>query len=372
MNTISKTVSLTLSLILLYAMAYPVMANETISKEESTSRLTADPGLIKTVTNSHNTRSMRPNQQEGPTAVEFFIFILDISAIDAARQNFTANVFVRLTWNDPRLALDIDDGSVRRMPMEKIWNPEIILANRQGIVARALPEVAQVSADGTVTYRQRLTGILSQPLNLANFPMDSHTFSIHFASASYNSEELLFVPGNMKDDESVIGGSMAIDLSVPDWQILNHEAVSQAYEPIPIVSNAGFAINFMAKRYVIYFYWQILLPLMVVVAMSWTAFWIQHSQPGVRVAVSTSSILTLIAHRFIVASLLPRLPYMTRIDYFSVGSTLLVFIALILVVTATYLHANNREVLANNIDRLARISFPLVFILLFAWFILGA
>lgn len=47
------------------------------------------------------------------------------------------------------------------------------------------------------------------------------------------------------------------------------------------------------------------------------------SHPG---CVATASVLTLIAQRFVLASLLPRLPYMTRLDFFTVGSTILVLL----------------------------------------------
>jgi hypothetical protein len=134
---------------------------------------------------------------------------------------------------------------------------------------------------------------------------------------------------------------------------------------------AGFAFQFEAERYVTYYLWQVLLPLSVVVMMSWTSFWIQRSQPGVRIAVATSSILTLIAQRFVLTNLLPRLPYMTRMDYFTVGSTLLVFLALIGVVTAAYLTANHRDRMAKRVDLLARGVFPAAFLLLLGWFLVG-
>jgi hypothetical protein len=84
--------------------------------------------------------------------------------------------------------------------------------------------------------------------------------------------------------------------------------------------------------------------------------------------VATSSILTLIAHRFVLASLLPRLPYMTRMDYFTVGSTLLVFLALLVVVLTSFLSTWGRAVAARRVDLVARAAFPGAFVWLMAWF----
>jgi hypothetical protein len=311
----------------------------------------------------------RPDELRGPTKVHFVVFVLDVDAIDDANQNFMTNVFVRLKWKDKRLANP--QGATRRIQLEEAWNPQIILANRQGVVSRSLPDVLQVSPDGTVTYRQRYSGLVSQPLQLEGFPMDKHSFTIHFTSAAYSTEELEFVAGTLRSDPPLIGGDIATVLSLPDWKVLSYQALALPYQPVEEIRYAGFAFQFEAERYVPYYLWQVLLPLSVVVMMSWTSFWIQRSQPGVRIAVATSSILTLIAQRFVLASLLPRLPYMTRMDYFTVGSTLLVFLALVGVVTASYLTANHRDRMAKRVDLLARGVFPAAFLLLLGWFLVG-
>ena len=84
---------------------------------------------------------------------------------------------------------------------------------------------------------------------------------------------------------------------------------------------------------------------------------------------ATSSILTLIALRFVLASLLPRLPYMTRMDYFTVGSTLLVFMALITVIFTTFLAGRKYDSLAHKADISARVTFPAIFLFLLGWFL---
>jgi hypothetical protein len=314
-------------------------------------------------------KARRPEEWKGPTKAYFRVFVLDIDAIDDANQNFTANVYIKLRWKDERLAHP--DGSVREIHLEEVWNPQLAVANRVGLVSRSLPEVVQVDPDGTVTYRQRYSGLFSQPLQLANFPMDEHAFTIQFASAAYSTDELEFIPDAPEYEGMPPGGSIADKISLPDWKLLRYEVLASPYQPIREIHAAGFAFHFVAKRYVAYYFLQVLLPLSVVVVMSWAGFWLQREQVGVRIGVATSSILTLIAQRFVLASLLPRLPYMTRMDYFTVGSTVLVFLALIGVVSASYLAATNRDPMAERIDLWARVLFPAAFLLLLGWFLAG-
>jgi Neurotransmitter-gated ion-channel ligand binding domain len=312
-------------------------------------------------------KSQRPDEWRGPTKVEFLIFLVDIDEIDDAAQNFTANVFIQLRWKDQRL-ISPAGSAPRQIHLEEVWNPRILLVNRQGFVSKSLPDVVDVSPDGTVVYRQRYTGKLSQPLKLWDFPVDKHTFTVHVGAAGYSPDDLEFVPGVFR---GVHGGSMADVLSLPDWKILKHEALTLPYQPIPSVRTAGFAFRFDAQRYFNYYIWQIVLPMALVVLMSWAAFWVERDNVSVRIGVATSSIFTLIAYRFVLANLLPRLPYMTRLDYFTVGSTLLVFIALIVVVVTSYLVVHqHRDTKARKIDLSARAVFPVAFFGLLGWFIL--
>jgi hypothetical protein len=308
----------------------------------------------------------RPDEWRGPTKVHFLVFVVDVDDIDGANQSFAANVYLRLRWKDRRLVNP--GGSTRQIRLEEIWNPRVLLANQQGRMSKSLPDVVQVEPDGTVIYHQRYTGSFSQPLDLSQFPMDTHSFTIHFVAAGYGDDQLEFSPDTMR---RVHGGSISDDLSLPDWKVVSHEALTLSYTPIEAIHAAGFAFRFEAERYVTYYIWQIILPLVVVVVMSWAAFWVGRENVGVRIGVATSSILTLIAFRFVLASLLPRLPYMTRMDYFTVGSTLLVFMALITVIFTTFLAGKEYDSLAHKTDISARVTFPAIFLFLLGWFFSG-
>jgi hypothetical protein len=309
----------------------------------------------------------RPDEWRGPTEVHFMVFVVDIDAIDDADQNFTTNVYLRLRWQDRRLANP--GAAVRQLPLNSVWNPRVLLANQTGMVMKSLPEVVQVEDDGTVTYHQRYTGKLSQQLKLDHFPMDSHTFVIQFVAAGYRSGQLEFIPDEAPTDPPIVGGSIADELSLPDWKILSHEALKLTYQPIETVHSPGFGLRFKASRYFTYYLWQVVLPMGVVVIMAWSAFWIGRGDVGVRLGVANSAILTLIASRFVFASLLPRLPYMTRMDYLTVGSTLLVLLSLFLVVATAFLDKRKKTRLAERLDRWGRAGYPIAFLCLYGWFL---
>jgi hypothetical protein len=302
----------------------------------------------------------RPEEWWEKTKVHFFVFVVDIDSIDGAGQSFTANVYLHLQWKDERLA---HEGTIRTVPLKETWNPRIIITNRGGgLVQKSLPEVVEIRSDGTVTYRQRFTGPLSQPLKLSKFPFDQHDFTIQFVAAGYSTDEIEFIPDISIGGSQNPGGSIYHELSLPDWHILKYQAQTRAYEPVKDVKAAGFAFEFTAKRYAIYYIWQVIVPLLLIVMMSWGALYINPTNAGAQIGVATSSMLTLIAYRFMLGNLIPRLPYMTRLDYFTLGSTILVFLTLAEVIITTNLALRERGETAIKIDHWCRFIFPAVFI----------
>jgi hypothetical protein len=97
--------------------------------------------------------------------------------------------------------------------------------------------------------------------------------------------------------------------------------------------------------------------------MSWIVFWIDPTQSGTQISVAVTSMLTLIAYRFAIGTTLPKVSYLTRLDFFILASTVLVFTSLIEVVVTSILAHKEQLARARMIDRWARWLFPAAFIL---------
>jgi hypothetical protein len=225
-----------------------------------------------------------------------------------------------------------------------------------------MPEVVAVEPDGSVEYRQQYVGPLSQPLQLADFPLDTQQCAIHFAATGYRSEELEFVPERVPGAEHLTGGGVAELLSVPDWDVTGYRTEVRPLEVSDTVRTAGFALEFTARRRSAYYIWHAALPLTLIVMMSWAPFWIDPEKAELRFGIASSAVLTLIACRFLLASLLPKLPYLTRMDYLTLSSTVLVFLSFLQVLLTSLLAARGRAERARRVGRWCRVVFPVAFI----------
>lgn len=294
------------------------------------------------------------------TEVEISIVLLDLRSINDSDQSFTANVFFMAQWHDHRLAHDGPDVLWR--DLYEVWNPRLQIVNRQQGLALSMPQTVEVAPDGTVTYRQRAVGQFSQKLHLADFPFDRQAFEIQLLAVGYSPSEIVFV-GSSKVPSGVVP-----ELSLPDWTILEPRGVPRVYQPFPhIPPVAGFVFQVDATRKLGYYRWKIIIPLLLVVAMSWLVFWIDPELAGPQISVAVTSMLTLIAYRFMVSGMLPKVSYLTRMDQFISMSTLLVFLTLVEATLTVTLANRGKEGLARALDRTCRWSFPLAYVLALAW-----
>ena len=108
-----------------------------------------------TISGSQELSGTRPGGDGQPLTISGTLFLLDVSKIDGADQSFTADVFMMLQWRDERLAAPTE--SMRRLPLESVWNPRVQIINQRRIW-KTFPEEVDVSPDGIVTYRQRYYG----------------------------------------------------------------------------------------------------------------------------------------------------------------------------------------------------------------------
>jgi hypothetical protein len=304
----------------------------------------------------------RPAAGAGPTQVSVGIWIVDISSIDSAQQTFTGDIAIVLRWKDARLAHT--GTGLAHYGLDQIWTPRTGIANETSSVVRKLPESAEVEPDGTVLYPQRYVGSFTQPLRLQSFPFDRQTFHIELVAVRYRPNEVRFVPeedwvrNGIKD-----GAGIAPSITLPDWKIEKWETKPVTYALAPGLQFSSYAFKFTASRNVQHYILKVILPLVLIVMMSWSVFWTEPTNSSTQFSIAVTSMLTLIAYRFAVDTQLPRLPYMTRLDVFFLISTLLVFFSLIEVLITTILDNNQQIARAKKLDRYCRVIVPAIFVI---------
>ena len=312
-----------------------------------------------TTAGSQELNGTRPGPEDGPLVLRGTLFLLDVSKIDGADQSFTADLFMMLQWSDDRLASPAE--GVRRLPLSSIWNPRVQIINQRRVF-KSFDETVDVDPDGKVTYRQRYYGQFASPLDLHDFPLDEHHFSIQVVVPGYSPEEIVFTP--LSED---FGNGRSSEMTVPDWSVGEFKIHSAPWAVIPGGREIpGFEGTFKAKRHLGFYAGKAFASVAIIVFMSWVVFWIAPEHVGPRLSVAVTSMLTLVAYRFLLGQRLPPVSYLTRLDYFLLGSTFLVFIALIQVALTSAVNEERASARNTAINKMSRWAFPALFLTLFA------
>ena len=229
----------------------------------------------------------RPASGNGPTQVSVGIWMVDISNIDSAQQTFTAEVAVVLRWKDSRLAHT--GNGVVRYSMDQIWHPRAVIVNEGNSVSRKFPDMPEVEPDGRVIYRQRYAGAFTQPLRLRSFPFDRQTFRLQFVAVRYRPNEVQFVPDQDWIDHGLKqAGGIAPSITLPDWTIENWNTKSLSYALAPGFEYSGYAFEFTAVRDVQHYILKVILPLVLIVMMSWAVFWIDPVTSNSQISIAVT------------------------------------------------------------------------------------
>ena len=297
----------------------------------------------------------RPDTADNsPVEVRVRVMLIDLNAISGATQTFTANVGYVARWQDPRLAHD-DDGP-KTISLEEIWHPRLQIINQQR-VQETFPEEALVHPDGEVVYTQRVWGNFSQPLILNDFPFDSQEIAFDMVTPGVSLSEMVFVQD--PDHPSLAGWN----LSIPDWTVGESSSKSATVKlaggevEVPV-----FSFRVKVQRNYGYYLVKVIIPLVMIIFMSWVVFWINPANSGPRISVSVTAMLTLVAYRFAVGASLPKISYLTKMDWFILGSSALVFIALLEVIVTSRMADNEYGDAARKLNRRMRIVAPIAFV----------
>lgn len=292
---------------------------------------------------------------ESPTRIEVAFYLIDLIAVNDRDETFEADIFAIATWEDPRLRGE----RVRVLPAADVWTPNVAVFNERAVASR-LPKEVEIRPDGTVTYRQRLIGTFASALDLAKFPLDTQTLEVRLVVYGNGADEVVLV------ESAEIPTDRSPELAINDWEIGPLTTEASSFTPVPGFEQSSLTIRLEARRLVGYYVVQLLVPLILIVAMSWIPFWVDPAVVNIRASICVTTVLTLIAYRFMIGNLVPKLPYLTLVDFVLLGSTVLVAAALTLAVAGAFLVRRDRTGLVEKTDPLVRVALPVGFLALLA------
>ncbi len=294
-----------------------------------------------------------------PVKVAIGLVITNIAKIDEADEQFLIDGYLFVHWRDPRLAhpprpggapLIVDPGH--------IWLPKLEFVNAVRPRDRHDTRVT-VDDDGRVRYVERFDVELSSKFFLRSFPFDTQTLQI--VIHPFPGGDLQTVVFALDRDLTWKSGELENYSSLAQWDVA---AMTPAAGRVKLmngleVSELRFEVK-VVRRYQFYL-WKVFLPLLLMVMLSWTIFWIETFDLQNQIQVAVVTLLTVIAFALAISSSLPKVPYLTFSDAFFLTCYVFVFIAILELMTVHVTHRTRGQDLGLRIRRVSRWLVPLAF-----------
>jgi hypothetical protein len=292
-----------------------------------------------------------------PVKVAVGIDVVAIRQIDSAAQTFDLDFYLILRWKDPRLAsavhreleCDLTAGAVA------LWDPQPELINLRSENSRG-PIHLEVSGEGAVERWTRLSGTFDAQFSLVEFPFDTQTLSVHVES-SLDRERVVFEP--ILELSGATEAGKRWNAVMPQWNIGDlRTAESTTYWTGDDEEFSRFTLSVRAERRFGFYVWKVFVPLVLIVMLSWTAFWMSSDHFDGQMAVSITCLLALVAFNFVIGDELPKISYLTTLDGAILIAYVFVFLAALENVVIHQLAKRDQAAKALAVERASRWLFP--------------
>jgi hypothetical protein len=307
-----------------------------------------------------------PPGDGGPVVVWTSFVFHDINDIDDEAETVEFTGVLTLTWRDPRQAFDpveanakekIYTGNFQFNEISPGWYPQVVLVNAAGLY-QSSGVLLRVQPDGSSTLVQTLNAVAEVDFDLRRFPFDGQRLDLVFEVLGFDRDEVLMElrPG----DPPMLEGGM----QVPQWSIRGASA-SVRDRPAPYAGVQGvssaFVASVIAARQPIYVIRLVVLPLIVIVLLSFAVFWMDRSTLGDRIAVSFIGILTAVSYMFLISGTIPRISYFTLIHGFTNLSFLTMCATVVINLLVGAMDKRGRQAAGDRVDLRCRWIFPLTY-----------
>lgn len=298
----------------------------------------------------------------GPVLVEARFDLADLNRLDEEGETFEFAGVLTLVWKDPRQAFDpavegtiekVFQGAYQFDEISPGFFPQVVLLNGAGMYEKS-GTVLRVRPDGTSTLVETVVASATCDLGMRRYPFDRHGLAARFAVLGFAADEIAFtLPADG-------GRAVASEATIPQWKIRGATA-----EVGPSGAGAGepstYTVTIDVERIPFYVMRLIVLPLALIVTMSFSVFWMDRSSLGDRINVSFIGILTAVAYQIVMGDKLPRIAYVTLIHGFLSLSFITMCLTVVVNLTVGAMDKRKRFDLGDRIDYACRWAFPLAY-----------
>lgn len=247
------------------------------------------------------------------------------------------------------------------------WTPEPGFTPQTEVVnedARLSTQFDLVSLrDGKCVRSRRIRSTLRTAFDLRRFPFDRQALSLKLSDDEYPSSELVY-----SSKPYAVAFDDQVRETLSSWKIDSEPAFSHEIQAFKWEHGApsydNVLVRFVVRRHVTFHIFKFFLPLLVIVLLAFTVFWIDPDDLNTPATMGVTCLLAAIAFQFAEASTLPEVSYLTFADRAYITCYVAIGAALIETMWTHRLAKRGDRDRALRIDRWSRRVFPAALVLM--------
>lgn len=287
--------------------------------------------------------------KEKVTLVNVQLYINSFDSINEQTMDYSVSMFVTQEWRDERLMffglIDAKYFELDVKLIDKIWVPDLYFPNEKKASFHEVTvpnRMLHIYADGSITYRARISLTASCPMKLQNYPMDTQICRLYLQSFTYSVKTVKF----QWHPEPI---ALSASIVLPQFRLVGNETDDCTGRNKDSNFTCLF-VNFHLKRDIGYYLIQIYIPSVLIVLLSWVSFYLNVSAIPARISLGILTVLTLTTQRSAGAAALPKVSYVKAIDVWMASCLCFVFAALLEFAFVNVLDRRHLKIIASMKD----------------------
>ena len=308
-----------------------------------------------------------PPTQDGPVVVRVGFRLSEINDIDEENETFEFEGVLTTRWNDPRQTFDpaelgveeqIYQGDFQFNEVFTGWWPQMILANESGVYERQ-GVLLRIQPDGSMTFVEAVNAVAKSRMSLKRFPFDRQRFEAIFGVLGFDKKEVVFEVDPFTNATRAVRGATIAQWQTPEVQVsLREYDFNQMGRDVPVMA---FVVSLEMARRPGFMLRLVVFPLVVLVILSWSVFWMDRSSLGERMDISFLGILTIVAYQIMFSDILPNISYTTLIHVFLFITFVTMASSVGINLRVAHLDREGQTASGDLLDQRCRVYFPLCY-----------
>ena len=294
-----------------------------------------------------------------PIPVAIGLKIQQIVEVDEQNEFFKTVASLQMEWDDPALAFSPDscDCTFKTYTEQNFhefladtqgrW-PDFTIFNQQGN-RWTQNRVAVIAQDGHALYFERFSTDMQVDFDFRKYPFDEEEFLVQIDSI-FPESFYYFTDLEGYSEISPDHGEDEFIIDTFDTTVTSEEASTQA-------TTSRFSFTFGGPRHLNYYFFQIFIPIGLILGVLWVTFFLKDY--GLRIEVASANLLIFIAFSFSLADNYPRLGYITLLDTMMVITFIISAMVIVYNVWLRRLEMAGKGELANSIDNVMDWVYPI-------------